>query len=301
MAEDMKKRPEKFNYEMIQDIVSHTIKDTQGLFLSKEFAIINGMGGNALFRHFLGKKVPLLIDDYRMGIVLKGDVHSNINLIDHHVTSGTILFLTPGSIVQPVSVEGDLQIMGLAVFGDLPLASGRMPAILSGGVRDFVLKVDETEIAWLRQLVGLMWQLVHRPSWSRDVFNSLVASLLWFYDEQYRASSGSAVGISHSAELFSRFIALVNEHCRREHQLAFYADRLCLTQRHLGVVIKNVSGTTAKEWIDRALITEAKVMLQHTDKTVVQIADELNFANPSFFTKFFKRLTATTPAHYRSL
>ena len=136
----MKKRPEKFNYEMIQDVVSHTIKDTQGLFLNKEFAIINGMGGNALFRHFLEKKVPLLIDDYRMGIVLKGDVHSNINLIDHHVTSGTILFLTPGSIVQPVSVEDDLQIMGLAVFCDLPWPRGARQQSLAAACATLCLK-----------------------------------------------------------------------------------------------------------------------------------------------------------------
>ena len=105
---------------------------------------------------------------------------------------------------------------------------------------------------------------------------SLVSSLVWFYDDHYRQHASHVVEPSHSAELFKRFIMLVNEHCRGEHQLSFYADRLCLTQRHLGVVVKQVSGVTAKEWIDRALIAEAKVMLQHTDKTVVQIADALN-------------------------
>ena len=299
MLVDMKKRPEKFNYKMIQDVASHTIKDKEALYLCQDFAIVHGRGGNALFRHFLGRQVPLLIDDYRMGIVLKGDVHSSINLIDRHVTTGSILFLTPGSIVQPISVEGELLVMGVAVFGDMPFTSGRVPQILNGGLRDFVLKVDNGSIVWLRQLVGQMWQLVHRPQWSRETFMSLLSALVWFYDDCYSKHASHVVDPSHSAELFTRFIALVNAHCRREHQLAFYADRLCLTQRHLGVVIKQVSGVTAKEWIDRALIAEAKVMLQHTDKTVVQIADALNFANPSFFSKFFKRLTSLTPLEYR--
>ena len=203
--------------------------------------------------------------------------------------------------MQPLSVEEDLEVMGVAMFGDMPFSTGRIPQILNGSVRNFVLPVDEPSIAWLRQLVGLMWKLVHSPSWSREVFMSLVSSLVWFYDDHYRQHASHVVEPSHSAELFKRFIMLVNEHCRGEHQLSFYADRLCLTQRHLGVVVKQVSGVTAKEWIDRALIAEAKVMLQHTDKTVVQIADALNFANPSFFSKYFKRLTGQTPVEYRML
>ena len=41
------------------------------------------------------------------------------------------------------------------------------------------------------------------------------------------------------------------------YQISYYADRMCLTERYLGTVIRQTSGTTAKEWIDRALITQA--------------------------------------------
>jgi AraC-like DNA-binding protein len=74
---------------------------------------------------------------------------------------------------------------------------------------------------------------------------------------------------------------------------------MCLTERYLGTVIRQASGTTAKEWIDLALITRIKVELRHTDKSVTQIAEEMNFPNPSFFSKYFKRLTNMTPAEFR--
>ena len=51
----------------------------------------------------------------------------------------------------------------------------------------------------------------------------------------------------------------------------------------------------AKKWIDLALITRIKVELMHTSKSIVQIADELNFPNPSFFSKYFKRIIGVTP------
>ena len=91
----------------------------------------------------------------------------------------------------------------------------------------------------------------------------------------------------------------MNSHVRKEHKLGYYADRMCLTQRYLGSVVREVSGATAKEWIDRALVTEAKVALKHSDKSVAQIAEDLYFPSPSFFSKYFRRLTGLTPAEYR--
>ena len=51
--------------------------------------------------------------------------------------------------------------------------------------------------------------------------------------------------------------------------------------------------------VNTAVITAAKVMLRHTNKTVAEIADNLNFPNPSFFCKYFKRITGKTPQDCR--
>ena len=101
-------------------------------------------------------------------------------------------------------------------------------------------------------------------------------------------------------EIFEQFVALVNTHCKEQRQLSFYADRLCLTERYLGTAIRQASGTTAKEWIDRATVMTAKVMLRHTRLSVSQISDSLHFANDSFFCKFFKRVASMTPGEYRN-
>ena len=42
-----------------------------------------------------------------------------------------------------------------------------------------------------------------------------------------------------------------------------------------------------------------KVKLFHTNLTLKQIADEMAFPNPSFFSKFFRRMTGQTPLDYR--
>ena len=65
--------------------------------------------------------------------------------------------------------------------------------------------------------------------------------------------------------------------------------------------MKKVSGKAAKEWIDEAITTRIKVELKHSDKSIAQIAYDLNFPNPSFFSKYFKRMTGMTPHEYITL
>lgn len=100
-------------------------------------------------------------------------------------------------------------------------------------------------------------------------------------------------------ELFDTFIRLVNSHGKHERKLSFYADKMCITPRYLGISVKQASGITAKEWIDRAVMTHAKVMLKYSNKLVAEIAYELNFPSVSFFCKYFKLATGLTPQEYR--
>ncbi len=63
--------------------------------------------------------------------------------------------------------------------------------------------------------------------------------------------------------------------------------------------VKRHSGLTALQWIDRALIRKAKVLLHHTPMPVAEVAETLGFATPSFFIRFFHRQTGQTPLQYR--
>lgn len=56
---------------------------------------------------------------------------------------------------------------------------------------------------------------------------------------------------------------------------------------------------TAGEWIENYVTMEAKMLLKTTDLTIQQISAQLNFANQSFFGKYFKNQTGMSPTDYR--
>ncbi len=97
----------------------------------------------------------------------------------------------------------------------------------------------------------------------------------------------------------AKFILAVSEHFRTERQVSFYAHKLCITPKHLSSVIKEISGRTASDWIENYVVMEAKVLLKTTDMTIQEIAVYLNFANQSFFGKYFKHHTGVSPTTYR--
>ena len=293
-----KKRPERFDLSLIRDAVEQNADGALGFYFNSDFAVLHGQGAG-LFHFFFRRKTPLLINDYRMGLVVKGEVRGRINLIERHIKAGMMAFVGPGSIVEPISASPDLQIKGVALFNDLPFSVGRAPALFNGSMRDYQMQVDAEQYALIEQIIESLWLMVHTHPFCREAFDAIVASLMQYYNHLYGLDVERRMSPSHGTDIFNRFIQLVNSHVRQEHKMGYYANRMCLTQRYLGSVVREVSGASAKEWIDRALVTEAKVVLKHSDKSVAQIAEDLHFPSPSFFSKYFHRLTGLTPAEYR--
>lgn len=297
----MNKQPQLMDVSRMQDILKpHLAQISEHIFFNGELGLVQG--DHTVFSLLMRQKPPFVINDHRLGIILNGEAHINFNLQDRHLTAGTLIYIGPGTIINPISLSDDLRIFGIGLFADFPMpfAQGQMPSAFNGQVRDFQLSVSEEDIRTAHHILDTIWHVVHMKDYHRPTVTSLVAAQMHHYDHLFRQQSDiQANNRSREQTIFDRFIQLAGQHCSEHHQLNYYADRLCITERYLSTVVRQTSGTTAKDWIDRALITRIKIELRHTDKPAAQIAEEMHFANPSFFAKFFKRLTNMTPNNYR--
>jgi AraC-like DNA-binding protein len=100
-------------------------------------------------------------------------------------------------------------------------------------------------------------------------------------------------------KIFEQFSQLLRERCKERRSVSFYADKLCLTPKHLSSMVKEVSQKTAGEWIDESVILEAKVMLKSSSMSIQQVSDALSFPNQSFFGRYFKQHVGVSPREYR--
>lgn len=124
----------------------------------------------------------------------------------------------------------------------------------------------------------------------------LLVHLSRMYEAQYPITGNIA-----DREVLRRFRTLVNEHYAMHHEVADYAAMIQLSTGHFSELIKKQSGKSPIEHIHDRLILEAKRLLFHTDSSIKEIAFRLGFEEPSYFNRFFKRLTDGTPLAYRTM
>lgn len=105
---------------------------------------------------------------------------------------------------------------------------------------------------------------------------------------------------SRQQELYTQFMEEVRKGYTQERSISYYADKLCVTSKYLSQVVHKVSGRFAGNWIADFVILEAKALLKSRKYTVQQIADKLNFANQSFFGKYFKDKVGCSPSEYQN-
>lgn len=274
------------------------------LYLSKGVGI--ALGINNVFKNLTLIREPFVVEDPRFILVTSGSIRINVNLIDYELRHGIIGYVGCGSIVQFVDEEEPEGYNGMgimmnndrlrvALHGDIPLS-------LNGTEASFFVETTEEDQLVIRNIVSALWMVVHQEGKHEETVNALIAALAYVVNDIRIKNEGNANNNrSHERDIFDRFIALVNKHSAQEHHLPFYADKLCISEKYLSAIIRQASGTTAKEWLDRSLITAAKVKLRHSDLQISQIADQLNFPNASFFCKYFKRITGVTPLQYRNI
>jgi len=78
-----------------------------------------------------------------------------------------------------------------------------------------------------------------------------------------------------------------------------YAEMLYITPNHLNALCKDLVGISAGELIRNRVVLEAKRFLVNPRMGITEVANHLNFADNSYFTKFFKKQVDLTPEEFR--
>lgn len=99
--------------------------------------------------------------------------------------------------------------------------------------------------------------------------------------------------------VFDRFCDDVRKFYKTNRSIPFYSGRLAVSSKYLNDIVKEKTGITANEYIDRQTIIECKALLSSTDMSILKISLMMHFPSYSVFGKFFKRMTGMTPTEYR--
>lgn len=292
------KEPMELGLQLLKDI--NIVRHNEFRFINAEFGFVTSFSKMETTIFKIGQ--PYRLQEGRIAIITNERARVLINLIEYIFRPNYISLIAPGSIIQIIETSQDFDAHMMAIEHNFLPVSGKEEffAHFLQRKKNLLLPLTTTEQVQIENFITVMWDVLQEPVFRKEVIQHLLAGLL--YNIEYIAKNkgqSESSPLTHQNDIFQRFISLVNTYSKTERNVSFYADKLCLTPRYLNTVIRQASQQTVMDWINQSIILEAKVLLKHSNRLVYQISDELNFPNPSFFSKFFKRMTGMTPQEYQ--
>jgi AraC-like DNA-binding protein len=134
----------------------------------------------------------------------------------------------------------------------------------------------------------------------RETMGSMLLTMMYdLFAFHVRATESQSI-TNRTGYIVQRFMILIGgEQIRRHREVAYYAEQLHITPKYLSDTVRRATGTGALGHINRSLVIIIKQLLDNSDLSIVQIAEELHFESLSYFSRFCTKHLGVPPSEYR--
>jgi len=255
-------------------------------------------------------KAPMPTEPRKMNFILiglctRGSIRYTMDTQELVVHAGELLVVSERHVIDSYQPSKDMEglciMMSVDFFHEIIKTVHDVSSLFVFSRMQPVMKLEPEEIATFTEYFQVVKQKIsdNHNHFRKDLIRTLMLAM--FYDVGniiYRVKNFDE-SLRRSEKVFTRFLTLVEENCKRERRVSWYAQQLCITPKYLSTAVKRISGRTAVEWIENYVTMELRVLLKNSTKTIKEITEEMNFPNQSFLGKYFKEHVGVAPSAYR--
>ncbi|MDD4141457.1 MAG: helix-turn-helix domain-containing protein [Bacteroidales bacterium] len=252
------------------------------------------------------RDMPLKYEQLLIIIPLKGKIECSVDFEKYTCTPNTIGLMLPQQTVQIHTISDDFRGVFFHVstnFLDLMRQhSLNISALYFKIKRKPLLMLLEEESLFLLNCYMLLLQVIKDEDFpGKDkVALSILTTAFYRIESLYMKQESFDAGTkSRKQSIFENLNKLVSVFYKKSRSVKFYAEKLYVTPKYLSTCVKDITGKGTLDLITDYVMLEAKAQLKNTSKTVSEISSDLNFANPSFFCKYFRNNAGMSPERYR--
>lgn len=242
---------------------------------------------------------------FTIGLCTGGQWDLRISGRCRSITEGCLFILIPQHFTETVSRSDDFSARTLTASLEAILEH---PSPVDINIINItflhpVIRLDGDRASGLLEYYEFIERHTGRSDniYDKELRKTLLYALMLEISDIYNSISGdrSEMAKPRQEQLTDDFFKLLTAHYRSEHNVAFYAGRLHRTPKYFSEAIRRISGRSVSDWITTMLLSDCKLLLQTTDRTILEISEELGFSSPSVFVQFFRHHTGITPLQYR--
>lgn len=243
---------------------------------------------------------PRRLTSYFIVLIERGPITYNLDLQDITLTDGHLLFAMPNQVFVPPPKTADLKYFKV-LFDDntLALLPQQFPFLVNP-LNSQVIIFNDAARDRVRKVFEILNQVLHTDEDHADTeiilayLNSLLAEL----NSAYFKNRAPISILNANLSKFIEFKVMVETHLTEQPSVNTIAEKLALTPNSLYRIVKEYSGVSPKDFFTNRLMIEAQRKLQYSSLSVKELAYELGFNDPDYFSRFFKKCTGKSVSEF---
>ena len=250
-----------------------------------------------------GLRFPHKIKDVTQIVITAGQLSCLVDFRMWSLKAPAVALFLPGQVVESIDLDEDFVGFGMVMnpeFTDslnLPVSLQERLFIKDTQFYSVSEEVLDALSSVYRQVSSLMNQ--HDNPYREEIIKHLFSAHYYGLGYYMHGLQSQPSAMTAQQEKCDKFMTLVAENFKTQRDIGFYADKLCVTSKYLSTMLKQETGMTALDWIEKHVVLYAKSCLSSTSMSIQEISDELDFPSQSVFGKYFKRVEGMSPKAYR--
>lgn len=240
-------------------------------------------------------------DDYHLfGVVTQGACRVGIDHGQYRLSAHEAIGIHPGQIHQILDKSDDTA--ATMLFVDSAFVEKQDKEILARyALAPFPLELSiplYTEIQQLLQMIARRMREAENDL-SKPVVQNLARALTGIFSQAIQQAISQSPQNNRHIDIALALKGVLDNEIHPNRRPSHYAQRLHISSVYLNEVVKNVTGLTASQYIQRETITRAKRQLLYTSQSIKEIAANLGFDDYAYFTRLFTKVTGESPSSFR--
>lgn len=245
---------------------------------------------------YLKTPIPPIFFGYNLLIYInKGYFRHQIESTSFMVQAPAVLISNYGNISAIDSVDKSAQGYCILIKEQAMTSLFREQEILNIFTISPLINLNSVDNSELNTLFDLLYQEIYTQKPYKEYYESIFKTAML----KIIKISDSNKSLARRQEIAIAFKQLVHLHYGTEKSVNFYADKLAVSVNYLNRCVSSVFKKTSKQLILEVAIIHSQLLLLETNKSVASIAYELEFDDPSYFTRLFKKIVGISPTEYR--
>ena len=238
-------------------------------------------------------------------VITSGSLRCVVDFRTYSLKAPAMAIFLRGQVIESLETDGEFAVFGMMMNQEftsslnLPVSFQEKLFIMNTQFHAISEQMMEAYMSCYRQVANIMRQ--EDNPYREQIIKHLFSAYYYGLGYYVHSLPSAPVTMTSQERMCDRFIDLVSKNFKQERDIGFYANKLCISNKYLSTLLKQTTGMTALEWIERYVVLYAKSCLTSTTMTIQQISDELLFPSQSVFGKYFKRVEGISPRAYRQL